>query len=239
VKTLLEIVTDVCDEVGLDQPASVIDNTTDPNVRKLLRFAQKSGEMISSRHNWQALVDLHTWTSIAAEVQTDAPPDQSDFDRLIYNADLWDRGNSRRWTGPLSSSSWQRLRNSVTTGNVAGYWRLVGNAIRMYPAPEAGLTLDMPYISNKWAASSGGTAQASFLADTDVPRIPDKLLILDMVWRWKHSIGLDYAEDMSDFERELERATSRDGGTHAMMTGRTGGADVPTYPNVDLTAETS
>lgn len=232
-KTLLEIVTDVCDEVGLDQPASVIDNVTDPNVRKLLRFAQKAGETISSRHEWQALAVLHTWTSIAAEIQTDAPIDQDDFDYTIYNADLWDRGNSRRWTGPLSNRSWQTVRNSVTTGNVAGYWRLVGGALHMYPAPEAGLTLDMPYISKKWAASSGGTPQTKFEADDDVPRFPDKLLIMDMIWRWKHSTGLDYAEDMSDFEREMERATARDTGTHVMITGRTGGADVPTYPNVD------
>ncbi len=237
-KTLLEIVTDVCDEVGLDQPASVIDNVTDPNVRKLLRLAQKSVRLIAKRHEWQGMVVLHTWTSIAAELQTDSPLDQDDYHKLLDSADLWDRGNSRRWTGPLSNRSWQRLTNSVTTGSVAGYWRLVGGALRMYPAPEAGLTLDLPYLSSYPVASDGGVAQAKFEADDDVPRVPDDLVILDMTWRWRHSIGLDYAEDMNDFEREMERATSADGGTHVMMTGRGGGADVPMYPQVDLVAET-
>lgn len=223
--SLLTLIQDAAKDpgVGVAAPSSVIGNTTDLNAVAFLALAQKEGEEISRRHDWQNLVVQHTQASLAAEAQTAFP---SDFDRLVYNAELWNRTSNLKYLGPTPPREWQRLKQGIS-GGVTGWWRLLGNQLNIYPAPTAGITLATEYVSKNFCQSSGGTGQSAWAADTDTGKIPERLMRLGIIWRWRHSKGLDYAEDMATYERELERSAGRDRGTGLIRKGSPVGNNPP------------
>jgi hypothetical protein len=52
--------------------------------------------------------------------------------------------------------------------------------------------LGFEYVSNAWAASSGGTAQSSFQADTDTTAsFPDRLMVLSLKRKYWQIKGFD------------------------------------------------
>ena len=134
----------------------------------------------------------------------------SDYDRLVYGAELWDRTRNMKFSGPTSSRVWQELQAGLT-GGVTGWWRIFGGEIHIFPAQPAGLTLSFEYVSKNWALSSGSVAQEKFLADEDTTVLSEDLITLGIMWRYGATTkGFDYAENMSTYERELEKIAGRD-----------------------------
>lgn len=60
-------------------------------------------------------------------------------------------------------------------------------------------------------------AKGYFTADNDTTVLPDNVVRLGIIWRWKKDRGLAYAEHMASYERALERAASRDRGLAALI----------------------
>lgn len=210
---------------GLPAPQSVV-NSLDPNTRLLLRLAQQEGRELARRHDWQALKVDYTFASTASEQQPAFP---ADFDRLLPLGELWDRTANLRYAGPTDDTTWGRLKGMAVTVGVPGYWRLLGGRLYLLPAPPAGHTLALPYISANWAESDSGTPKDSFTADTDRARIPERLIALGVVWRFKRAKGLDYADDMATYEREVERAAARDRGLGPLILSKPRREEVPPY----------
>ena len=209
--SLLDIAQRAASRLGLRQPQTVV-GSNDLTAQILLEFANQEGEELSRYHNWQALTVQKTFTTLAQVVQTSALP-STDYDRMVYNAEIWNRSLNLRYRGPTNSRIWQQIQSGVGAG-VAGWWRIVGDPLNIYPAPTAGQTIAFEYISKKWCESSLGVDQEEFLADTDVALISERLILLGIVWRYRHSRGFaQYAEDMATYEREKEKAAARDRAT--------------------------
>ena len=210
--SLLDIISDETEGAAvlcnLPAPTSII-GSTDPNVPRLLRLANQEGRILSRRHDWQNLMVDYTVATLAAELQTALP---ADYDRLLPYPELWNRSLAQMYRGPTMADTWGQIKGLGVTTGAPGWWRMLGNALYITPAPTAAQTLAFPYISKNWCESSGGTDQAAWAADTDTARIPERLITLGIVWRYKHGKGMDYAEDMSTYEREVELACSRDRG---------------------------
>ncbi len=224
----LSIIQNAASRLGLRQPQTVV-GSTDLNAQILLSLANQEGEELSRYHDWQNLIVQQAYTSLAQVVQTNALP-SNDYDRLIYNPEIWDRTRNLRFTGPTPQRYWVQLQQGVS-GGVIGFWRIIGNELNIFPAPPAGDTLDFEYISKRWAVSAGGDFQEAFLADTDTARIPERLITLGVIWRFRQSRGFpQYAEDMSTYEREREKAASRDRSTGAVRPDSMRGQNWPPYP---------
>lgn len=214
--SLLSICQEAASQLGLRQPATVV-GSTDLTAQILFRFANQAGKELMRYHDWQNLTTEVTFTSLATIEQTNAFP-SADYDRMVYNPEVWNRSSNLRYTGPTPQRIWQQLKTGIS-GGIIGWWRILSGELNIYPAPTAGQTIAFEYISKRWAQSSGGTAQATFMADTDTARITgdgrdEDLLILEMVWRFRQSRGFaQYAEDMATCEREKEKMASRDRGT--------------------------
>lgn len=210
--SLISICQDAASELGLRQPATIV-GSTDLTAQILYRLANASGKQLARYHDWQALTVEQTFTTLAQTEQTDAL-DPDDFDRMIYNAEVWNRSTDTRFTGPTPQRVWQRLQTGIGISGATGWWRIKNSQLNVYPAPSAGETLAFEYISKRWARSSGGTEQEKFLADTDTTVLDEDLITLEMIWRFRQSRGFpQYAEDMATCEREKEKAAARDRGT--------------------------
>lgn len=61
--------------------------------------------------------------------------------------------------------------NIITGGTVLTFQ---GKTLKVKNPPTAGSTVEIPYFSNYLVATSGGTRQMDFTADTDVSIIPDE-----------------------------------------------------------------
>jgi hypothetical protein len=223
---LLDLIKDVCNDpsVGVSAPTTVIGNKN-ANIVSLLNLANKEGEELSRRHDWQSLIQQYTFTSNAAEAQTDGLPNDGDaepYDRFVYGAEIWNRTVNQKYAGPTDGRSWQVLKQGVT-GGVTGWWRLVGDQLNIFPAPVAGQTIAHEYVTKNWCQSLSGTGQKRWAADDDVARIPERLIVLGVIWRWRRAQLFDYAEELATYEREVERACSRDRGMGIIRVGGSSG----------------
>lgn len=226
--SLLTICQEAASALGLRQPA-VIAGSSDLTAQILFRLANEAGKHLMRYHDWQNLIVQATVTTTATVIQSGALPTAS-FDRLIYNAELWNVSLNQRYMGPTPQRYWRELRGSALTSSSPGWWRIIGNNLEIYPAPTADQLLVFEYIDKRFCQSSGGTAQSAFMADSDTARIDEELFTLEMVWRFRKSRGFaQYAEDMETAEREKEKVAARDRGTGRIRPESTD-ADFPPGP---------
>lgn len=222
--SLLSLVRDACDIVGVPRPNSVT-AAADQTARTMLTLAQREGRELARRWSWQVLRKEKTFQSVAQTVQTGAVA--SDFDRMLADS-FWNRDEQEPVLGPLTPGEWQAMVASVALPIEAAFQFRAGQ-IELYPTPTAGETYGYEYISNQWCQSTGGTGQTAWAADTDTGILDEELMTLGLVWRFKQSRGLDYAEDMRTYETQVLQAMSRDGTRRVVSLGREMDFDAPRY----------
>lgn len=141
----------------------------------------------------------------------------SDYERLVDNT-LWDR--SRFWSmrGPMSPQQWQLYKSSVIgRASIQRRFRIrsIGGAqyFSIDPVPtDNGSSLVFEYVSNAWCQSQGGVRQMTWEADTDTGVVDEYLITLSTRWRMLRRLGMSYAEEFDEFEREINKAMAADGG---------------------------
>ena len=204
--TLLTLAQAACDIIGMPRPTSVMAGA-DQTARTMLSLAQREGRALARRWTWTALRKQQTFTTVAQTVQTGAVP--SDFDRMVSET-FWNRTDQERVVGPVTPEEWQGLVASVALPIESAFQMRAGQ-IELYPVPTAGETYAYEYVSSQWCQSAGGTGQSAWAADTDTGLLDEELTTLGLVWRFKQSRGLDYAEDMTTYEEQVLQAVARDG----------------------------
>ena len=218
--TILSIIRKACPAIGLTTVPSTVVGSTSPQVATLLALAEIGGEELAQSHRWQKLLIRRTFTGVAQNEQTNEPPEG--FDRWPATQKIW-AVNQRTWLiGPLSPNQWDAVLVREQTG-IPGYWCIIQGVINISPAPAITDTFTYSYLTRNWIRPLGAAADGSgdvdeYGADTDVPRLDESLLKLDLIWRWKQAKGLDYAEDMSTFERKKEKMIARDTGPREITT---------------------
>lgn len=210
--SLLSIVQNVCDEVGISRP-SVVVGSTNQQIRQLLALSRRGGKLLAGLGHWTVLTKEHTFATVNG---TDAYALPDDFDYIV-NQTAWDRANYRRMREAISPPLWQAIKSGLVQTNARwkGFRIKGSSATRFYidPTPTSADTLVFEYQSLNWCRNAAGdTDRAAWAADDDTGILPEALLELDLIWRWRHAKGLDYAEDFRTFQMEADKALARDGG---------------------------
>ncbi len=142
----------------------------------------------------------------------------SDFRSPVDNT-FWDR--SRFWSmrGPQSPQQWQLYKSSVIgRASIQRRFRFrrsatAGVVLSIDPVPtDNGSALVFEYVSNAWCQSASGALQTTWQADTDVGILDEWLIYLGLKWRILRRKGMSYAEELDEYEREVAKAMSKDGG---------------------------
>lgn len=204
--SLLTMVQAAARRIGIPTP-SVVATATDPTVLALFELAQEEGRQLARYGDWRALRKEKTFTTVAAETQTDTPI-PADFAGFVDHT-FWNRSRRERLYGPATAEEWQRWKSSVTFP-VRGTFYLRGTSLLIQPTPTAGETIAYEYRSSYWCQSSGGTAQETWAADTDTGLISERLMGLGLIWRYKQNRGLDWQTDFDKYQFDVAQELGRD-----------------------------
>lgn len=204
--SLLTLVQKAAVRVGMARPSVVI-AATDAGTLQLLEFAQEEGDQLARFGDWRVLRKEKTFTTVAAETQTDTPI-PTDLGAFIDQT-FWNRSRRERIYGPVDSETWQKWK-ATSTFPVTDTFCLRGTSWLMAPTPVAGQTIAYEYRSKNWCQSSGGTGQEAWAADTDTGVLSERLMLMGLVWRYKQAKTLDWEADYAKYEFEVAQALAAD-----------------------------
>jgi len=204
----LEIVQEMCRRVGFPV-SNTATNSTDPQITQMLSLLNEEGRDLSSRHDWTNLQAEATFTSVATPSQGALATLAPGFRRFI-NETVWNRSQQREAPGPVTPRQYQRLKSGLAS-LVDPAWYVRGGNLMLEPAPAAGQSYSFEYIDKRWIVAADGTRKEQFTRDDDTHLLDDDALILGLIWRWRQTKGLEYAEDFTKAERKVSALMGEDG----------------------------
>lgn len=219
--TILSAVASAATRLGLDIP-TLLFGSTDRDMIEMQEVANESARAIAEAFDWQALKTIATLTGAGAQTDFDLP---TDYDRMLTRASLW--SSNRAWSAdPVSSpDAWLGIEVNNSPAPL-GRWILYGGQIHLQPSMAAAETVKFFYISANLVTAANATMKPLFTADADIFRLSERLLKLAIIWRWKAAKALPYAEDLANYEEQLDKAMTKDAGSKPVVSGGGGGRSV-------------
>lgn len=205
-RTLLQIAQAAFGELGLTPPTLVASNS-DPSATQALALLNREGrELADLEGGWPQLRGVQTITLVSGQEAYDFPTD------ILYyrQGTSWDQTSHWRVVGPLSDREWQDIRSGLGIALPNLRYRVMNGQIHFDPVPSGTTdTIVFEYVSANWCQSATGTPQSAFLADTDVPLLPDDLFVLGLKWRLLAAKGMNYAEERAAYDAAVARKQTR------------------------------
>lgn len=221
--SLLTLVQNASLSLGLSSPSAVIGVTAQ---QQMLALAQLEGQDLRSRGQWSVLKRTNSFTLSTASTSQGAfnstVVTAGDFDYMLGDT-FWNLDLRQMVWGPLDEIAEQQL---IAIG-VAGpfqQWTDRGGILYVYPQPSSADDCSFDYMSTFYAKASGGTLKAAFTLDTDLCVLPESIMTLGLIWRWKRANGLDYSQEFNIYEKRIQDALARE------ATGKRIAMDAPHYP---------
>lgn len=227
--SLLTIVQNAADRLGLTRPSTVT-SSTDTLIVTLLGLAQAEGKALYDRHTWQVLQTEYTFPTVNGTASYALP---SGFDQLLKDT-VFNRTRRRRMVGDLSPEQWQETQASLVT-MVNPAFRIRGDLFYISPTPTSAETIAYEYMSKNWCQDVLAVGQSAWAADTDTGILSEELMTLGIIWRFKSAKSLDYAEAMNDYEIAVNKAIFKDGARVTIDTSNCERDRVPRAPQVPET----
>jgi hypothetical protein len=199
-------------------PTSVF-TSTDPFAAELALAANEAAEAIMKAKEWQKLKTLATMTGDGSTTSFALP---TDYDRMLVKGSVhsvsW---QNAAFTKAEDEDDWLYTGDLDLTGT-PGKWIILGGRFQILPAMPVGETARFYYISKNVVALSAADAgsKVAFTLDSDVLVLPEKLLRLGIVWRWRSNKRMEYAEDMQNFEIACSEEMGSDKGSNVITIGR-------------------
>ena len=133
----------------------------------------------------------------------------SDFVRLQRDEyALYDVDQDRPCIPVTNTGEWNVLTDTGAAGAIK-YYRLKGYdgnfTIDIYNAPGSGSQVKVAYISKNWVATSGGVQGSTFANDDDVLLMPNRVVEVGAVWRFRERRGLPYEDKYAEYEALIAR----------------------------------
>jgi len=209
--TLLSACVEAAIELNQTEPTAIF-ASTDKLSKELRVQANKSATAIMKAYDWQALTKRATITGNSALKAFSLP---SDYDRMVSKTNLASSASNIDLVKATDLDQWDYFQNHLST-TVPGYWMILGGQLQVMPAPGTGVVHSYYYVSKNCVTGD----KPAFTADSDTFVLPERLLTLSLIWRWRASKRMEYAEDLTNYEIALAEETSKDKGSRVLVVGR-------------------
>lgn len=171
---LLQICLRALDEMSSFNSPNNIINNADDTAKTLLVAAYKTGEELVREFDWQELSKTATVNTVASTSLYDL---ESDYERIAPDT-MWNNSEVRYMRGHTTRRKWAAITNASVYSSFTYDWRLKGGQIQVFPTPDSVFTFNYEYLSNIYSTDSAGTDRADgWVADTDLPKLPQDLFI--------------------------------------------------------------
>lgn len=164
---------------------------------------------VSKYRDWQALIRIGTVTGDGDETSFDLP---DDYDRMLQNAAVADLSSWFWGFGAYTDINAFLFAEARGFNPFPGGWIIYGNQLRFSPAPATAQVATFPYITRNYATAFSTAPKAAFTADDDSFVLPERLLTLGLVWRWRENKKLDASGDQEAFVKALDEYAAKDPG---------------------------
>lgn len=210
--TVLSACQDACPKLNQAAPTSLF-STTAAFAVELRSVANDTAEAVAKAYDWQKQKKLQTMTGDGVTTAFTLP---SDYDRMVLKSNVLTSQFASALTPAKDMDHWLdlQLRPYIAA---PGVWIILGGQMQILPALGSGVLAKFYYVGNKYV--TGGTKTA-FDTDTDTFDLPERLIRLGVIWRWRASKRMDYSEDLKNFEIALAEEISRDKGSRVITVGR-------------------
>jgi hypothetical protein len=188
--TILTAINEVGDVVGLD-PFTSVYGADDANAKTMMEIAKQAGDEIARRVDWQRMLKQVT-PSVAVYVLPD------DYNRMTPGGAL--RSPTGEFARPVLSSGQWAVISAVPSAQP--YFFIKANVIGISPVSFAATAI-MDYVSKNWIKTNAGIEKDTFSADDDTVLFPERLLIKNILWRWRRQKGFEFEDFLSEFEADL------------------------------------
>ena len=208
--SLLSIVQGVARRCNYQQPTVAI-TSADSNVLQMVDCVQDIGDELIERWGWQGL-KIRVPVTFTGDGNTTAfamPTNVANFgpaSTFVSSA-----YPTLTMPGPVNEEDLLRIKALPVMVQPA-CWRQVDDQIEFYPPLASGEVVSYVYAQNSWVMNAAGTPYATpaFVADTDTVVLSERLLRLGAIQLWKRRKGYEYAEELEDFERALDRQAGQE-----------------------------
>jgi hypothetical protein len=178
---------------------------------ELADLATEAAIAIAKEHEWQKLKKLATLTGDGSTTVFDLP---TDYDRMVKDGNVHSSLYQTAYFSRVDSlDDWILIGDTLAEPSPGG-WIIIGGQMNIKPAMASGETARFYYIS-KYIASG----KAAFSADADEFLLPERLLTLGLIWRWRAQKRMEYAEDLQNYEIALSQEIARDRGARIINVG--------------------
>lgn len=206
-RPLLQMVNNVCAEIGMPVLSSLVGNTDNTAVQMFALANREGRELTGDTGQWGGWPQLRVEYVINLAIGVDNYDFPSDFSYIIPDTE-WSRSYRWQLLGPLSAQEWQVLKSGLSPTGPRTRWRIMSGRIYFDPVPAQVQQISFEYYADTWACSAAGVPQNKFIADSDLFLLPDDAFELGLKWRFLRAKGLDYAQEYKDYVYCIEREKS-------------------------------
>lgn len=204
--TLLAVVRDVCEVVGVTAPQSVFSGlTANRTMQEMVALATEMAQRISydSGKDWTTLKRIATLQGDGVKDAFDLP---ANYKRMLLTSDVWRSTSAQTPMMYVSDTNEWVQRRTSSWISPWGEWTMVGPQLLIQPVMGPDVTASFSYMNKDCVVLASGGYGDHFQADGDSFVLGDRLLKLGMVWQWKAQKGSPYAEDLGTFQDALGMA---------------------------------
>ena len=124
---------------------------------------------------------------------------------------LYDVDQDRPCIPITNTGQWTMLTDTGAAGAIK-YYRIQGYdgnfTVEIYNAPGTGSEVKLAYISKNWMATSGGTFGSVLANLDDVLLLPNRVVEVGTVWRFRERRGLPYEDKYAEYEALIARLSN-------------------------------
>lgn len=193
--TVLSVIKDAIVLCGFDEPTSVVGNT-DLTVRQCLAHLKAEGTMLAKKAGWRGLKAKGTITGDGVTTLFDLP---ADFDRYAPGRKMWEALGISPNFRHLSDEEFQAAQASQIF-LLRKVWRIFGDQVEFYPALDDGQVVTFEYRTTKWVTDTNGVPLGDITTDSDLFLLPEEVLKLGVIWRFKSAKGFTFDQDKINYE---------------------------------------
>lgn len=164
---------------------------------------------VAKYQDWQALTVIASLPGDGVTTEFNLP---TDYDRMLQSAAVQDPASWAWGYRAYGSIDAFVFDEALDFNGLPGGWIIYGGKMRFSPALTASVTVRFPYITKNVVTAESTATKEEFTADTDSFRLPERLLTLGLVWRWRENKKLDATGDQEAFIKALDEYAAKDGG---------------------------